>query len=388
MRTWRWALTALLAGRLAAQTAGSDGHFVTLASGDDDRAAAEWIDAINRDCSAHVVGRIPAGTLTLRTQAFLRIRSECATPGRTVEIVGRGIDSTVLRIASRINGGGGFAFIVQDPRVHIHAMTIIGDADTLVADRGDGNSGIAIAFRTPGAALGEADSLRIENFAISGVDIYRAPGVFVHDLTVACAPVTGPAQQHAMGIWGREIRGDSPGSPSARISRNRIANCGAEAIPIADARNVNVADNVITCPADHCVIGIALYAEKLPTCDAMPVSDNIVSGNTIDANGHIGNGIVMQGSGSGHANRIEHNTIRGPTRHGIVIAATSCAGGPASAFSDNIVVGNDIADARDTQIWSGGAQTLIQGNRTHPGSGMHNIADVSRSSIVRDNVSY
>ncbi len=378
---------ALIAGHAAAQAPGALAHDLALGSGDDDRAAVEWVDAVNHDCSTRVVGRIPTGTLTLRIP-FLRIRTDCATPGRTVEIVGRGIDSTVVRVASRINGGGGFAFIVEDARVHVHDMTIVGNADTLVTDPGDGNSGVAIAFRSARAAFGEADRLRIDNFAIGGIDVYRAPGTFVHDVVISCAPVTGPAQQHAMGIWVREIQGDAPGTPSARVTRNRIANCGAEAIPITDARNVVVADNVITCPAGHCVIGIALYGERLPTCAASPVSDNIVSGNRIDALGQIELAIAIQGSGSGHANRIERNTIRAPGRHGIAIAATSCGDGPASAFSDNLVLANDIANAPDTQIWSGGARTVVQGNRTHPGSGMHDIVDVSRSSVVRDNLAY
>lgn len=378
----------MIASHLAAQAPVPSVHVVAMQSGDDDRAAAAWIDAINHDCSSNVVGRIPTGTLTLRRQPFLRVRSDCGNASRAVELVGRGIDSTMVRIASMINGGGGFAFIVEDPRVRIHDMTIVGNADTIVADTGSGNSGIAIAFRSPRAVSGEADSIRIENFAISGVDINGAPGVFVHDIVVACAPVAGPAQQHAMGIWVRAIRGASPGLPSAQIRRNQIANCGAEAIPVADAQNVIVADNEIRCLAGHCVIGIALYGERLPTCDATPVSDNTVSGNLIEASGRIETAITIQGSGSGHANRIEHNTIRGPGRHGIAIAATSCGSGPASAFSDNLVVANDVADAQDTQIWSGGARTLVQGNRTHPGSGIHDIVDVSHSSIVRDNVSY
>lgn len=374
--------------RTARQPVVSRTHTVALATGDDDRAVAAWAESINHDCSDVVDGIIPAGTLTLRATPYVQIRSTCSNPRRHVNISGRGIDSTVITVRSTINNGGGFVFIVEDPRVHVHDMTLIGNADTTRRDRGDGNSGIALTFRSVRAAFGEADRLQVENFAVAGIDIYRAAGVFVHNNTIACAPPVGPAQQQAMGVWVRELQAKGATGSNARINQNHVADCAAEGITMTDVQHTSVTNNVITCTIGHCGIGIALYGTKLPTCAASPISRNVVSKNTVDGGSRIAVGILVVGDGSGHGNRIVHNTIRNTTQHGIQVAATSCGPGHASAFSDNVIDDNDVANAPDTEIWSGGDRTVIRRNRTHVGRGLHDIVDVSGSSLIQGNLSY
>ncbi len=393
-------LTLLLAVPLAplAGTAHHRGvHVLSLAQATDTEAAfAAWVGAINADCSDTVVGDLGDNVVRLRRNPEYRIRATCVAPAaRSVEIRGHGADSSLIVVNSTAYaGGGGFAFLVDDRRVRIHDLAIRGNASDFARNAGDGNSGEAIRFQGDSGGYGEADHLSISQFATAGVNVYKAPAVSVHDVTVVCPTWThAPAVVPAMGIWVRLIRQPRPrGQFNGTVDRNTVSTCSAEGIAISSATHIAIRYNRVGCPDGSCAstsIGIALYGDG-SDCTRAVVSSNYVYGNTVIAGNSISAGIVIQGTGnsvgSGHANTIDSNTVRDPGKYGIVIARASCVG--AAAYGGNVVSRNTLSGAARPLIVVGGSADTVALNTLAIGGGNRTnlIQDLTGTAVVRENI--
>ena len=350
-------------------------HTLALNTGNDDSALTAWVNAINGDVTHDTVwGVIPRGSVTMRTaQIFwgvggLPIHSTGSST-RQVDISGYSKDSSIFYVdatAHAPNSYGAFAFIVSDPHVHFHDLTITSHADSTVVlpdSALEGNNDEAIRFdgATRGAMHAEVNSLRIRGFRIGGIDVHGMKDAFIHDNEIFC--VSSNSTTHyaqSMGIWMRNLPPPPPpGVTNGTIQSNTVWDCGAEGIPIEDVQYVRVAWNTISCLGGQSCpqgfhdaalpsLGIALYNNDC--ADSMSVSNNLIVRNHIYGNRSLTGGIAIEPAdtlhGIGYNNTIDSNDVHGILLLGISDAPTRhCAPG---SIHSNLITANTVDSTNNT----------------------------------------
>lgn len=287
-------------------------------------------------------------------------------------------------------------------RTCTHGFSFYGNGYDFPNAVGDGNSGEAIKFNTT-ATFGEANQLNIYDFGTSGVDVYGAQAVFVHDNNIVCptSALSGYTLP-AMGVWMRNLEmAPPPSSTNGTVQGNWIYNCNAEAVAIEGASSIAIAYNQIFCQFAVCgqgSIGIALYGDSSANCTDFQSSNDLVYGNFINANNGIGNAIVLKvggghnAGGSGHHNTVDSNTVEytsaGTYTQGIYVSQYACDGGnPYTGFSNNVIKKNTVSNSWNAQIWNGGAADSIVNNTIVVGRGIpaDSIVDASGTAIISGN---
>lgn len=351
---------------------------LALHTHNDDSAIVAWRDAINADSTHDTVRAIiPKGSVHMHIggndpihPGYIQIWNPGARPNRVVDISGESRDSSILYVDSSAHSPGGvwgaFGFVVLDSHVHLHRMTIVSLADSTQTPPEDGNSDEGIRFDGRyGAQYGEIDSVTVKGFRLTGIDVFVMKGVHVHDNDVLCLTSNDAThQQQTMGIWMRELQPPTPpGMPMGIIDHNAIWNCGADYVDVARSQFVDVQYNTIDCFAPDCpngsfvlpirpIVGISLYStpdDGQPCTEAKPVSNNHVAHNTVHGHGWLSGGIVIQGTGTGHRNRIDSNTVSGLQFRGLSDNPSPCPAGVANgAFSGNLYRDNTVLHVLNT----------------------------------------
>ena len=341
-------------------------HILALETHNDDSALAAWRDAINGDMHDTVRAFIPEGSVHLHGLPYVEIRSAGAGPNRVVDISGASRDSTIVYVDSSAhepNGHwGAFAFMVFDSHVHLHRMTIVSLADSTQNPPEDGNSDEAVRFDgTYGGEYGEVDSLTVRGFRLTGIDVFEMKGVIVHDNEIVCLTSNDATHhQQTMGIWMRELQPPTPPNmPNGIIRGNTVWNCGADYLDIAHAQYVQVIGNTVSCFSPDCpngsyvvpfrpIVGISLYSTGQPCDQGAPISNNLISGNTVFGNHVLSGGIIIQGTGTGHHNIVENNVVTNAEFRGIGDNPSSCPPSVShGAFAANHYSHNTVMHTRN-----------------------------------------
>jgi hypothetical protein len=359
-------------------------HTLALNTGNDDSALKAWVQAINGDVTHDTVwGVIPKGSVTMRTAQIpwglggLPIQSSGSST-RQVDIGGYSRDSSIFYVDSGAhapNGYGAFAFIVRDPHVHFHDLTITSHADSSVSLQGSalwGNNDEAIRFdgSIRGAEYAEVNSVRIRGFRLTGIDVNGMKGAFIHDNEIFCAPSNHSTHYaQSMGIWMRTLPPPPPpGITNGTIQSNTVWDCGAESIPIENVQYVQVRWNTISClGGQSCsqgfrdtdslwTIGIALYSNVCGDTNA--VAHNRIDENTIYGNGSLTTGIAIQGTApqfaNGYGNYIDSNFVNNVLLLGITDQPSGgCGSGSIrnNVFSTNTVEHTQNTSGKPSPSW-------------------------------------